>query len=45
MPFKSRQQQKWAHTKAGMKALGGMEKVREWDKATKGMKLPCKKKK
>lgn len=40
MPYKSRQQEKWAHTPAGEKALGGPEKVKEWDKASKGLKLP-----
>jgi hypothetical protein len=42
MPYKSRQQEKWAHTPAGEKALGGPEKVREWDQASKGKKLPTK---
>lgn len=40
MAFKSTQQKKWAHTKAGIKALGGKKAVEEWDKATKGKKLP-----
>lgn len=40
MPFKSRAQQAWAHTKEGMAALGGKENVSEWDQATKGSKLP-----
>lgn len=35
MPFKSKQQAKWAHTEAGEKALGGPQKVAEWDRATK----------
>jgi hypothetical protein len=34
MPFVSRQQQKWGHTKAGEKALGGPAAVKEWDMAT-----------
>jgi hypothetical protein len=38
MPYKSDQQRKWAHTKAGKKALGA--KVKEWDKKSKGKKLP-----
>ena len=42
MAYSSNQQRKWAHTKAGMKALGGAEKVAEWDKASKGLKLPQK---
>lgn len=36
MPFKSRAQQRWAHTIQGEKALGGPAKVHEWDEATKG---------
>lgn len=39
-PYTSEAQRKWAHTKTGTKALGGKEKVREWDKKTKGKKLP-----
>jgi hypothetical protein len=42
MPYKSNQQRKWAHTSAGMKALGGASKVAEWDAASKGKKLPAK---
>ena len=42
MPFVSRQQQKWAHTKTGEKALGGPAKMQEWDQASKGLKLPDK---
>lgn len=41
MPYKSKAQAAWAHTKAGTKALGGKAKVREWDRATKGKKLPA----
>jgi hypothetical protein len=44
MPYKSAQQRKWAHTKAGKKALG-VAKVKEYDKASKGKKLPKKAKK
>jgi len=40
MPYKSIQQERWAHTKEGTKALGGAAKVAEWDKASKGKKLP-----
>jgi hypothetical protein len=36
MPFKSRAQERWAHTPEGMKALGGPSKVAEWEAATKG---------
>ena len=42
MPYSSNQQRKWAHTEKGMKALGGAAKVAEWDKESKGMKLPGK---
>lgn len=35
MPYKSKRQQRWAHTEAGKRALG--EKgVKEFDAATKG---------
>ena len=40
MPYVSEKQRRWAHTKAGIKALGGKKAVEEWDKATKGKKLP-----
>lgn len=40
MPYKSQAQRKWAHTPAGTRALGGKKAVEEWDKATKGKKLP-----
>jgi len=39
MPYKSEAQRRWAHTKKGIKALGGKKKVAEWDKASKGKKL------
>jgi len=45
MPYKSDAQRKWAHTKTGIKALGGKAKVSEWDAASKGKKLPNKVKK
>lgn len=45
MPYKSERQRRWAHTKAETKALGGKKAVEEWDKATKGKKLPKKVKK
>lgn len=35
MPYKSKKQAAWAHTETGTKALGGKEKVHEWDEATK----------
>ena len=40
MPYVSERQRRWAHTKAGTKTLGGKKAVEEWDKATKGKKLP-----
>ena len=40
MPYVSPKQQAWAHTDTGIKALGGPDKVAEWDKASKGKKLP-----
>lgn len=40
MPFVSTQQRKWAHTKAGTKALGGKKAVAEWERATGDRKLP-----
>lgn len=40
MPYLSKAQQRWAHSPKGEKALGGKEKVAEWDSATKGKALP-----
>ena len=40
MPFKSEAQRKWAYTKQGTIALGGIQAVREWEKATGNKKLP-----
>lgn len=40
MPYRSNAQRRWAHTPAGTRALGGKQKVAEWDSATKGRKLP-----
>lgn len=45
MPWKSKKQRAWGHTPEGIKALGGKKAVEEWDKATKGKKLPKKVKK
>lgn len=45
MPWKSKKQRAWGHSPAGTKALGGKKAVEEWDKATKGKKLPKKVKK
>lgn len=40
MPFKSEAQRRWAYTKAGTKALGGKQAVKEWEAATGSKKLP-----
>lgn len=40
MPFTSKAQNAWAHTPAGVKALGGEAKVKEWEHATNYSKLP-----
>ena len=40
MPFRSEAQRKWAYTKQGTKALGGIDAVREWEQATGNKKLP-----
>lgn len=45
MPWKSKKQRAWGHSPEGTKALGGKKAVEEWDKATKGKKLPKKVKK
>jgi hypothetical protein len=39
-PYMSLAQERWAHTDSGERALGGPAKVREWDEATRGKKLP-----
>ena len=44
MPYQSLAQERWAHTAEGTQALGGPDKVAEWDSASKGMKLPVRKK-
>ena len=41
MPYKSKAQQRWAHTPAGKRALGP-KGVAEYDAASKGKKLPAK---
>lgn len=40
MPWKSKSQRAWGHSKEGTKALGGKKAVAEWDKATGDRKLP-----
>ena len=44
MPFLSKAQNSWGHTPAGIRALGGKAKVKEWEKATDYADLPEKKK-
>lgn len=44
MPWKSRQQEKWGNSPAGIKVLGKAG-VAEWNAASKGKKLPKKVKK
>lgn len=39
-PYRSEAQRKWAHTEAGIKALGGEKAVEHWDKESKGKDLP-----
>lgn len=39
MPYKSEAQRRFFHTKEGMKEVGE-EKVKEFDEASKGKKLP-----
>jgi hypothetical protein len=39
MPYASDRQRRWAHSPTGVKALG-KAKVKEFDNATKGKKLP-----
>ena len=40
MPYFSKRQQRWGHTAAGQKALGGKAAVQEWDSATDFRHLP-----
>ena len=40
MPWKSLSQKEWGHSPEGVRALGGIENVLEWDRATKGRFLP-----
>lgn len=43
MPAKSKAQLRWVNSPAGHKALG-TKGVAEWNKASKGLKLPARKK-
>lgn len=40
MPFKSLKQERWGHTASGEKALGGKNKLNEWDQASKSKDFP-----
>lgn len=40
MPFLSKAQSAWAHTPEGTKALGGPDKIKEWEDGTDYSKLP-----
>ena len=40
MPFKSKAQQRWGNSPAGIRALGGKKNVEHWNNETKGKKLP-----
>lgn len=40
MPWKSEAQRKWGNSPAGIRALGGKKAVEEWNKSTKGKRLP-----
>jgi hypothetical protein len=42
MPYASKKQERFAHTEAGMKKMGAAT-VAEFDKASKGKKLPARK--
>jgi hypothetical protein len=44
MPWASDRQRRWAHTKTGLKKMG-KKTVEEFDRASKGKKLPEKAKK
>lgn len=44
MPWQSKAQSRWGHSPTGEKALGGKDKVAEWDSATTPGSLPEKKK-
>lgn len=40
MPFRSKKQNAWAHTDEGEEALGGPDKVKEWESDTDYSTLP-----
>jgi hypothetical protein len=44
LPFLSKKQNAWGHSAAGVKALGGPAKVKEWESATDYSSLPERKK-
>jgi len=40
VPFRSKKQNAWGHTPAGIEALGGPAKVKEWESDTNYSNLP-----
>jgi len=44
MPWRSKAQARWGHSPSGLRALGGKDKVGEWDSATPKGSLPERKK-
>lgn len=42
MPFKSKAQSRWANSPAGLRALGGKDKLDEWNQSTDFGSLPDK---
>lgn len=42
MPWASKQQQKWGNSPAGIRALGGQNRVKEWNDSTNFQSLPQK---
>jgi hypothetical protein len=40
VPWASKRQARWGHSPAGLAALGGQQKVAEWDQATTPGSLP-----
>lgn len=45
MPWKSKAQARWGHSPSGIRALGGLGRVAEWDAATPKGSLPARKSK
>jgi hypothetical protein len=40
MPWKSEAQRRWGNSPAGIKALGGKKKAKEWNDESKGKNRP-----